>query len=293
MEQIIEDIKIIVDRDIEANPARFSLNNGTSILSPAEANNLNYLQDCFLPKQEWRTVNSVELEQLTTSTDDIQSNWDLGSQIGIINVPDHLVQPFRQIIRSIDIDLRKPSEDVRKVLLHPKYQYAIQEICAHLQQYTLIPNDEIKNLGVHCSQPKLVTTTVNAVKYLPHKPYVGLHLDSWENAPLRRRRLSSNRICINIGEESRYLLMINLSLMKIFDLLGLSTISDISQHYRGVKLPSEFMQFFPSYPVIKITLAPNEAYIAPTENIIHDASTLDKQELDFSLTFLGKFGILK
>jgi hypothetical protein len=291
MEQLTEDIKIIVDRDIESDSERFLLNSGTNILSPIESNNLNYVQGCFLPKQEWRTVNSVELEQLTTSTD-IQSNWDLGSQIGIISIPDHLVQPFRQIIRTIDIDLNQPNEDINKVSLHPNYQYAIQEICAYLQQYALIPNDEIKNLGVHCSQPKLVTTTVNAVKYLPHKPYVGLHLDSWENSPLRRRHLSSNRICINIGQESRYFLVINLSLMKIFDLLELSTISDISQHYRGVKLPSEFMRNFPNYPVIKITLAPNEAYIAPTENIIHDASTLDKQELDFSLTFLGKFGIL-
>ncbi|MEA5569103.1 MULTISPECIES: hypothetical protein [unclassified Anabaena] len=291
MNQIIEDMKIILDRNVELNPERFFLNNGTSILSAAEANNLNYLQNCFIPTQEWRKVNSVELEQLT-SIDDLHGNWDLGGHIGIITIPEYLIQPLREIIRTIDIDLSHLRDGMSKVTLHPNYQYAIQAIRAHLQQYTLMTNDEIKTLGIHCSKPQLITTTVNTIKYLPRQPYVGLHLDSWENSPLKRRHLSSNRICINIGQENRYFLMINLSLMKIFHLLGLSTISDISKHYRGVKLPSDFMLYFPTYPVMKMTLAPNEAYIAPTENIIHDSSTLDKQELDFSLTFLGKFGIL-
>lgn len=292
MNQIIEDIKIVLDRNLELNPERFSLNNGTSLLSAAEANNLNYLQNCFIPKQEWRQVNSIELEQLTTSIDDLQSHWDLGGNIGIITIPEYLIQALREIIRTIDIDLSQPRKDISKVTLNPNYQRSIEAIRTHIQQYALITNDEIKTLGIHCSKPQLITTTINTVQHLPHQPYVGLHLDSWENSPLKRRHLSSNRICINIGQENRYFLMINLSLMKIFHLLGLSTINDISKHYRGVKLPSDFMQSFPTYPVIKMTLAPNEAYIAPTENIIHDSSTLDKQELDFSLTFLGKFGIL-
>ncbi|WP_427157625.1 hypothetical protein ACQFX9_18835 [Aliinostoc sp. HNIBRCY26] len=292
MNQIIEDIKIVLDRNLELNPERFLLNNGTSILSTDEANNLNYLQNCFIPKQEWRKVSSIELEQLTTSIDDLQSNWDLGSHIGIMRIPEYLIQPLREIISTINLDLSQSREDISKVTLNPSYQCAIEAIRTHIQQYALMTNDEIKTLGIHCAKPQLITTTVNTVQYLPHRPYVGLHLDSWENSPLKRRHLSSNRICINIGQENRYFLMINLSLMKIFHLLGLSTINDISKHYRGVKLPSEFMQNFPTYPVIKITLAPNEAYIAPTENIIHDSSTLDKQELDFSLTFLGKFGLL-
>jgi hypothetical protein len=77
----------------------------------------------------------------------------------------------------------------------------------------------------------------------------------------------------------------------MFEMLGLSTQTDISENYRGFELPHKFMAAFPDYPVIKLALAPNQAYIAPTENTIHDASSLDKQEVDFSLTFIGKFGI--
>ena len=50
-----------------------------------------------------------------------------------------------------------------------------------------------------------------------------------------------------------------------------------------------FMRCFPDYPVIRLRIAPNEAYIAPTENIIHDGSTLGKMYFDICLTIRGKF----
>ena len=36
--------------------------------------------------------------------------------------------------------------------------------------------------------------------------------------------------------------------------------------------------------MIKLALEPNEAYIAPTENILHDATSIEKQAIDVSLT---------
>jgi hypothetical protein len=259
-----EDIKITIESQEIAN--RFWLNSGTRFVA-AEP---NYLPNSFLPQTDWRPLTLAELAQLTNRPD----RWDLGKQVGIVQIPDAIAQPFRQI-------------DIQQAALHPDYQSAIQELTAYLQRYSLYES-EIKPLGMHTSAPGLVTTTMDRVRYLPQKPFVGLHLDSWENAPLRRRHLSNNRICINLGERDRYFLLINLSLSKIFDLLELS---DISRYYRGTQLPALFMQHFPNYPVVKIALAPNDAYIAPTENMIHDASTLDKQEMDLSLTCLGKFGL--
>jgi hypothetical protein len=188
--------------------------------------------------------------------------------VAIVQIPESLVAPLRQ------------DQDADP-----------QAMAAYVQQTYGMSDREIKLLGMHCTPPGRITTTVDTHRYLPKKPHVGLHLDSWENAPLRRRSQSDNRICINIGTETRYFLLINLSLLKIFELLGLSIATDLSRHYRGTRLPAEFMQRFPNYPVIKLALAPNEAYIAPTENMIHDASTLDKQALDRSLTFLGQFSL--
>ena len=55
-------------------------------------------------------------------------------------------------------------------------------------------------------------------------------------------------------------------------------------------LGQAFMQRYPDYPVIKVRVAPGEAYIAPTENMIHDASTVAKRVPDLHLTFLGHIG---
>ncbi len=49
------------------------------------------------------------------------------------------------------------------------------------------------------------------------------------------------------------------------------------------------MKRYPDYPVIKVRVAPGEAYIAPTENMIHDGSTVGKQYPDIHLTLFGYF----
>ena len=54
-----------------------------------------------------------------------------------------------------------------------------------------------------------------------------------------------------------------------------------------------FLQKYPEYPVIKLRVAPDEAYIAPTENIIHDGCTFGKKFFDVSLTIRGKIQMPK
>jgi hypothetical protein len=282
MERLIEDLKIVLERGIDLNIlSQLSINNGTELIECSK-----YLPKSFVPRQEWRTFHPEEIDILTCLPD----RWDLGKYIGVIQFPEFLIQPIRDIFDRSEFDSLDPERDLDKICSAPDYQSIVEKIAVHLQCYCL-STDKIKSLGIHVNRAGLITTTVDAIEFLPRQPHVGLHLDSWEKAPIRRRHLSSNRICINLGHEPRYFLFINLSLMKMLEMLGLSTAVDISHYYRGIDLPDKFMETFPDYPVIKLALAPNQAYIAPTENIIHDASTLDKQELDLSLTFIGKFGI--
>lgn len=50
-----------------------------------------------------------------------------------------------------------------------------------------------------------------------------------------------------------------------------------------------FFEYFPNYPVIRIKQNPYEFYIAPTDNCIHDGSTLNTNSLDIVMTYLGHF----
>jgi len=48
------------------------------------------------------------------------------------------------------------------------------------------------------------------------------------------------------------------------------------------------MQAFPDQFVLRLGVAPGEAYIAPTENLIHDASSMWMGDSDLSLTILAQ-----
>jgi hypothetical protein len=117
----------------------------------------------------------------------------------------------------------------------------------------------------------------------------GMHLDSWDRLPLRHRHRSRNRLCINFSREARYSLFINLPLLSMFRYLGLSDPTDIYSDYRGLSVGQRFMGACPDYPVVRLQIEPGEAYILPTDNAIHDASTVGNRFPDITLTYLGYF----
>jgi hypothetical protein len=77
--------------------------------------------------------------------------------------------------------------------------------------------------------------------------------------------------------------------MQMFHHLGLRDPEDIYLDFRGLYVGHRFMKKFPDYPVVRLRIDPGEAYILPTDNLIHDASTEEKQFPDITLTFLGSF----
>jgi hypothetical protein len=52
-----------------------------------------------------------------------------------------------------------------------------------------------------------------------------------------------------------------------------------------------FMSRFPGYPIVRVRIGPGEAYIAPTDNVIHDASTIGSEGLSITLTLRGWFTV--
>ena len=132
--------------------------------------------------------------------------------------------------------------------------------------------------GIGCNSPNQKTVTVGKDNLR-----VGLHVDNHLKFP-------RSRILINLGSESRYFLFINLSIKQLYDL--------VSKHNNVLKptlgssgLGTMFMKLFPSYPVIKLKVSPGEAYLAPTEHIIHDGSTEGTNNLDIFFTVRSIFNL--
>ncbi|MEC3953926.1 hypothetical protein VMT65_12895 [Nocardia sp. CDC153] len=121
-----------------------------------------------------------------------------------------------------------------------------------------------------------------------HGRRVGLHVDSWYNAPLKDRAAAPNRLSINLGDHDRYLLCVNTPLPVMAEALREHGITAGATH-PSYGLGMRFLAEFPHYPVTRITVHPGEAYLAPTENMLHDGYAEPHGQIDLQFSCRGRF----
>lgn len=123
--------------------------------------------------------------------------------------------------------------------------------------------------------------------------HVGLHLDSWDRLPPRRRPMGSNRICVNLGAADRALQFVAVSADAIVNRLAAAGIDvdkrRVQDRTGRHDLARIFLEAFPQEPVLRLRIRPCEAYIAPTENLVHDGCAFESREADVTLTLRGMF----
>jgi len=120
--------------------------------------------------------------------------------------------------------------------------------------------------------------------------YPGLHLDSWEGGDLDARGRSRTRLCINFGPGDRYLLYVPLTLRQIEACLP----EPVTDAWRGdtSQILYEFFRHHHDAPVARLRVEPGCGYIADTDNMVHDGSTMGVAEGNVHFTLLGRYRIL-
>jgi hypothetical protein len=160
-------------------------------------------------------------------------------------------------------------------------QLALHQIILSISaQFT---HAELRYLGYQINQPGLIATTVNQAT----DTFIGMHVDSWDKVELTKRRHSRNRICINIGCETRRLMFVPLTLAQIEVEMGDAFGAAIPLGPTGIV--RQYLSSPGDHRVIGLDIPPLHAYIAPTENIGHDATTRDTSTPDKALTIIGNF----
>ena len=139
----------------------------------------------------------------------------------------------------------------------------------------------LKDPLVRISAPGLSTVTID--KDL----FIGLHVDEWFLDPQTSRRQRPNRMVFNLGPQPRYFMFLNISVEEMTDLIPVDSRSPSS--IEGTVIGLRFMQSYPDYPVCRVRVHPGEAYIAPTENLVHDASSAGVTRVDIAGHVLGQF----
>jgi len=267
--------------DARAHVDSVQLSLGTAP-APPTIRSLAYEERARIPAEEWRSPTPDERRLLVAES----VPEDYGAAISVTKIPSELLRPF-QILQ----DAATASLDRQRILPlvnAPTCTTAVGTIKAYLQRYLEIaPEREDRELkgGIVVNPPALATVTVDPRS----RKLIGLHLDDWYRLPYDRRHESPNRICINIGHQDRYLLFLNLPIGQVCKVVQATGMKISCDNLGGTSVGRLFMTLFPSYPTTRVRIRPGEAYIAPTENIIHDGSSIEMSALDISLSLRGRF----
>lgn len=134
-------------------------------------------------------------------------------------------------------------------------------------------------------QPGLQTTT----RAVDRDARIGLHFDRWDNLPVAELGAASNRISLNLGPEDRYFVFLNETASRMSARLeeaGVSARADVRE------IGMAFMNTFPDHAVVRLRLRPGEAYVAPTENLLHDGTSAEMVGENHYLSLRGHFHFL-
>jgi hypothetical protein len=237
---------------------RVELSAGMRAASRREVRELCYEPEAFLPREPWRPLAPTEQSRLLSN----DSFDDPARSIGIVRLLDGFAERCRHIKQA---EKEGPSFEM--------VASDLETVC-HL-------GAPLHFHGAGSNPAGLQTVTIDRRS----GQFTGLHLDSWDNLDLAERHRSSNRICVNIGEESRYFLFVPVALMDMPHM--------VAERLAGTEPPPSmsldrlFMQLCSDVPVVRCRLAPGEAYIAPTECLLHDGSSAGQRYLDEQLTVRG------
>lgn len=113
--------------------------------------------------------------------------------------------------------------------------------------------------------------------------FLGLHIDSWEGPALSDRADRPNRLCINFGPGTRSFIYVPVSVTRMRNDGDQASVQDVIEHYCHSNADQ--------LPVVAVEVPPGFAYVAPTELVVHDASTEHSREYCTTFTVRGFFAL--
>jgi hypothetical protein len=126
--------------------------------------------------------------------------------------------------------------------------------------------DELSHRGIF--QGFRGASSVCTTRHPVDRRLVGLHVDALEKHPVTFVDRAASRFCVNLGPTRRWFVFAPLSLTTVVAECGLSE-QDVlvSKHFQHALLGSG------ATPVCRLALRPGDAYIAPTQLLLHDGQS--------------------
>ncbi|MCS3532046.1 hypothetical protein [Chryseobacterium sp. JUb7] len=265
----------VYDRHIQNIKDQISINTGVSPVVNTNSD-IEYYSNAYLPNMDWRALTDSEYGKISTADADRK----MFNTLGVGAIPDQL----KDLFKKLDLNECESLFDV------PKKFQENEVLTKQINELTNVFLDEKsleRNYKFHRiarSLPDMQSTTFHHIGENTFR-YTGLHIDKSSFFTPHTAYKSGNRISINISTESRYLYFVNLTLRQIYGEVQKKYTEKITSD----NIVEQFFTLYPGYPVLRLEIKPYQYYIAPTDNFIHDGTTLGNREFDVTMVYVGVF----
>ncbi|WP_207513700.1 hypothetical protein [Longitalea luteola] len=243
-----------------------------------------YEEHAYVAKRDWRSLTPVEIKQLQP-----KNECNTYNTVYLGELPGHLKDGFREL----QLAGSKSRDEVFEKFYHDPGKVKAVNDRLHAFLSTLSANTPFyfHCLGTNFPNVEMVACDTTGLQkgYQPQDvKYMGIHNDGTTQMTVYTAHKFGNRISINLGNETRAFLFVNLSMIQAMNMLKKKI--DVRAHNIHIgNICRYFFHHFPDYPVLRVQQKPYQYYIAPTDNCFHDGSTLGNSELDITLIYFGYF----
>lgn len=239
-----------------------------------ETNEPGFRPGSLVPRGDWKLVE--ETEQATA--------WDRYENGGLLHENVALVRVVgADLLLDAEGSHLAPSAPSTGGVSRPGGQVwhiALEQLDAICRR--LCPDEALEHKG--CWLAKGGGTSLSTTIDRRDRKLIGLHVDWWERRSLMSVSLARNRVCLNMGPRPRWFVFAAIDLLETAARCGIDpTISFTTSHAQAYLLQH------PMTPIYRLRIEPGEAYVAPTERLIHDGQASTGETGEWVSTVFGRF----
>ena len=224
----------------------------------------------YVPNGNWLTKKKIYSAEMEI---------DFSNAVTLLNVNPSIRLNFKKKI----LPALKDKQIDKKLLLSHFYKLVESE----LKSYSNIINTSLYNsYELVYNPPGSLYTGFDYSK----KKLIGLHIDVHESLPVTEAFSGFSLLNINIGDCERYFYFVDLTPLELLKKVDISLENtDKIYNIAHYNLKNKFFEKFPNYPILRLKILPDQAYIATTQAIIHDGGVNTMGFPDFTFLIPGKF----
>lgn len=261
------ELRFSIIGDVEAASLRVFQSSGVSIVRPERAKSIFYSDNAVLPAAPWSRKDFAKEGWRE------KQKFDYLNNIGVARIEREYWEPLAQEIERLG-NKRELSDKTSTIA--PLVQALEEHIVGRFCAVGAWVSESLKSTA-----PSLLTTAIDRVV----GGLAGLHLDAWEGVDFAARRRARTRIAINLGPDVRSFLFVATPI----DEMARRLESRHSSEEAVDVIWSEYAERNPGERVLRVDLEPGMAYLAPTDWLVHDGSTMQAKARTFTLQIRGHF----